>query len=135
MRSDRPAVAYLAAQGAAGLAWWVLLLASDTVRDLFFVGAEGWASGRSLLLADVIVFALGSLAAAGLAHRRHSWARPAVWVVVGATAYATLVAVGWLIESIGEPLGPAMMAPALVGTGWAARLIGAAATADGPVAR
>ncbi len=116
MRSDRLAAGYFALQGVAGVLWWVLLLASDWVRDRFFVGADGWAAGRSLLLADVVVFALGSLTAAALVQRGHPWAQRAAWVTVGATFYATLVAAGWVVESIGRPLGLVLMAISLVAT-------------------
>lgn len=133
MRSDRLAAGYLALQGVAGVLWWMLLLASDWVRDRFFVGADGWAAGRSLLLADVVVFALGSLTAAALVHRGHPWAQRAVWVTVGATCYATLVAVGWVAESIGRPLGLAAMATSLVATVAAAVAVEKAAGDHGRV--
>lgn len=116
MSTGRLASSYLIVQGVAGLVWWVLLLAAEPVRDLFFPNADGWPAGRTLLLADVVMFGLVSILAGGLALRSHRWAGPVGWIALGATAYATLVAVGWLGQPIDHWLGAAAMAPTLLAT-------------------
>lgn len=72
----RTATTYFAIQGVAGIVWWVLLFTTDLVRDLFFVDAAGWDAGRSILIADVAMFAGASLVTAWLVATSSSLARP-----------------------------------------------------------
>lgn len=131
----RHASTYLVIQGAAGLVWWVLLLIDSPMRDLFFDSPDGWLAGRTLVFAEVLMFGLVSIATGLLARIGHRWAAPAGWVVVGATAYATLVALGWLLEPVGHWLGVVLMMPTLAATLVSALAIHAEATEFGASAQ
>ena len=117
------AARYLIAQGVMGLVWWALLLADTSVRGWFVPDATAWPAARSLVFADLVMFCGGSIAAGVLALRRHRWARPAGWIALGSTAYATLVAVGWLLAPVDHWLGLAAMAPTLAMTGLAVAVV------------
>ena len=105
---------WLILQGAGGLVWWVLLLADTVVRDWYFADEAAWQAGRTLVFADVVLFGFGSIVAGWMSLADHRFARLARWFTVGAVAYATLVAAGWVLEPIDDWLGLLGMAPALV---------------------
>lgn len=109
MVDRRPAAGYLIIQGIAGAAWWVLLFTSEAVRNLFFVDVTGWEAGRTILLADLLMFAGASLVSGYLIATESKLARPATWATIGATTYATLVALGWVFGGIGHLLGFVVM--------------------------
>lgn len=119
MHTARLASFYLVAQGLAGLLWWVLLLFASPVRDLFFTTEDAWLAGRTLIFADVVMFGVASIAAGFLSIRSLPWAQPVAWIALGATGYATLVAIGWILEPIAHWLGAALMLPTLAATCWA----------------
>lgn len=116
MPSVRLASYYLIFQGAAGVLWWLLLLIDSPVRDWFFSTDVGWQAGRLLLVADVVMFGCASIIAGALALRNHQRSSIAGWITVGATAYATVAAFGWIAEPVGHWLGAVLMTPTLVAT-------------------
>lgn len=113
MTSLRLAVGYLAGQAVMGVAWWLLMLASDAFRRLFF-DDEGWEITRTIMTADLLLYAGGAAVTALLLHRRSPLARPIGWITVGGTTYATILAISWWIDSTAEPLGAFAMAASLV---------------------
>ena len=115
-------VLYLLAQGVGTFVWWAAMRWSDGVRSRFIGEDEAaWEAARTILWADAIVFGAGSIAAAFAIATISRWRVPVVWVVVGASWYATLVAVGWTRAPIDRGLGLAVMIPAALLTTWIAR--------------
>lgn len=114
--SSRIAGLYLVFQGVAGLIWWVLLFGSANVREVFAGTEAGWLAARTMVFADVIMFGFASIATGLLALRRHRFARAAGWATVGATAYATLAAVGWMLDPVGRWVGAVVMFASLIAT-------------------
>lgn len=108
----RRAGAYLVAQGGIGLLWWVLLYASPTVRD-WFVADAGWPVARSLVLADVLGFGVGSIVAGLAVLQGRGWAGGAVVAVSAVTGYATLVAAAWMVAPVDRILPVVAMTAAL----------------------
>ena len=110
---------YFALQALAGVLWWIGLWASPEFGRWFFA-AEFLERDRVVfLIADLMVFVLGSGLVAWLAVREHRWSAPLAWIVLGGTAYATLTCLGLYLE--GGPLGSlASMVLALLGSGWGA---------------
>ncbi len=108
----RPGPAYLALQGAGGLAWWIGMFSSERIRSWFV--PNGWETAQTLVIADVVLFGFGSLMTALLLHRGSPWASPASWALLGVVAYATLTAVGWLSAPIAHWLGLLFMIPSLL---------------------
>lgn len=119
------AACYFAAQGVAGLAWWVALLVAPALREPFVARHSPEATLLALAPADLVVFVVGSLAASAGIARRTSWAAPAAWITAGGAGYAALYCVGlaWIAKA--SWLGAALMVPAaaasLVAAGVAAR--------------
>jgi hypothetical protein len=117
-RARWAAALYFAAQGLSGVAWWAVLLAFPSARELFWPRSpDGTFDGRGLLafaLPDAIGFvALSFVCAFGLA-RRSAWVWPALWVHVGALGYATLFCINLALSTRGETFVPALlMSPAL----------------------
>ena len=109
----RRAVGYLAGQAVLGVAWWVLMLASDGSRRLFF-DDEGWEVARTIMTADLLLFAGGAATTALLLRRQRPSARPIGWATVGGTTYATILAISWWFDSTAEPLGAFAMAASLI---------------------
>lgn len=108
------AVGYLAAQGIGGLAWWGMLFTWPQTRQWFLPPEAPGASLLAFAVADLLLFAGGSLAAAyGLAQRCR-WAWPVLCIHSGAAIYAALYALSlaWLAPRTW--LGAALMAPSLI---------------------
>lgn len=103
---------YLIAQGIGGIVWWIGLLGSERVRGWFV--PEGWEAARTLLIADVVLFGLGSIVVGLAITRQSAFAGPLSWALTGVVAYATLVSVSWLFDPIGHWLGLVFMVPSLV---------------------
>ncbi len=119
----RLSAVYLIAQGIAGLAWWAALFASDPFRRVFFSNG-GWDTARTILAADLVFFAGGSILTGWMIRRQHSLAGVVGLVTVGATAYATVLAISWSFGSVGEwsgaiaMLGSLVLTSAAVATVW-----------------
>jgi len=118
----RQASWYLVVQGCLGLLWWLLLYVSPTVRA-WFVADAGWPVARSLVLADVLGFGVGSLIAGVAVAQGRQWAGGAVVAVTAVTAYATLVAMAWVVAPVDRVLPLVAMASALALTLTAARSV------------
>ena len=106
------AALYFGSQGAAGLAWWLSLLAVPSLRAPFVAAGAPEATLFALAPADILLFAGGSLAASAGISRGARWAMPLAWLTAGACAYAALYTVGlaWLAGA--SWLGAALMLPA-----------------------
>ncbi len=107
---------YLSVQGFGAVVWWVGLFNSPGFRKWFVSDADGWAVARSAALADLVVFAGGSLVCAVLLLRGSRVASRALWLLVGATLYAALIAVSWVAEPVADTTGLATMMLAVVAT-------------------
>lgn len=110
------ATAYLVMQGIGVLGWWLLMAVSSAVRSWFVGGSTGWEAARTLVLADCIVFGVGSIVVGLRLGRERAWVFRGLWVLVGAAWYATLVAALWLFDPVGEWLGIVIMIPAALAT-------------------
>ena len=101
--------AYLVVQGSSVIAWWVLLATVHSSRAWFFPGGDISPELHALLLPDVIVLGVMSLAAAWGRSTRRPWAAPVSWLVAGGTSYAALFTFHWSLQ-VGAPvLSPALM--------------------------
>lgn len=93
---ERVFVGYLAAQAVLGVAWWVLLSASPTVRAWFELMPGNPEVMDAWVFADIGVVVVGSgFAAFGLATGRR-WTTAVLWFTAGAIVYPTIYLLGWL---------------------------------------
>ena len=90
------AVAYLTAQAAAVIAWWLALLVSPRVRGWFELDAGRRDVLSAFVVGDVVVLAVGSALAAVALGRDLPWARSCVAWVAGGCAYSTLYLAAWV---------------------------------------
>ncbi|MHC5004469.1 MAG: hypothetical protein ACYTJ0_15255 [Planctomycetota bacterium] len=95
--SRRPAAAYLLLQGSAVTAWWILLLAVPETRARFRPADAPDTMLLAFWLPDLLLVALGSLAGGVLLLRAPARAASLLWLVAGATAYATLYCIALLL--------------------------------------
>src|SRR5512144_111775 len=120
MAPDRRAAAYLAAQAAAVLVWWVAVIGSRTVRGWFFPYGGLDPAFAAFLLPDLVLVVGGSLVVAR--HRQRGSAAPlASGILLGAVGYGTLYTAAWTLL-LHAPLGGLMaMVVLAVGTWLACR--------------
>jgi hypothetical protein len=120
----RLAVAYLAAQGALAVVWWLTMRASPTVRSWFELDTARHSALDAFLLADLLLFVGGSgLSAVAIARVWRSAPFLAAFTA-GAVAYATLYLVSWVALEGAAIAGVAPMAIATVitaGIAWDVR--------------
>ncbi len=109
--------AYLAIQGGAVLAWWVVIALFPAARQPFLPLQAPPGVLYAFLVPDCVVLGAGSLACAHL--WRGGAPPPVLWVVAGALWYTTAYVVAlWLTGELGAP-GPVLMMLASLGTAWA----------------
>jgi hypothetical protein len=107
-------VTFLAVQGLGGLAWWLVLLAVPRTRVYFLIDGAPEVTLLAFVVADLLLFVGGSLAAAyGLFHHR-PWGWPVLCVHAGAAAYASLYVLTVAAWSGSVTAGAEFMAPSLV---------------------
>ena len=93
---DRRAGAYLAAQAAAVLVWWVAVIGSRTVREWFFPYGGLDPAFAAFLLPDLVLVVGGSLFVAR--HRFRGTPAPlASGILLGAVGYGTLYTAAWTL--------------------------------------
>ncbi len=95
----RAAARYFLLQGIAGLAWWALLWLVPESRGWFVPPAFASAWLGALAVADVVLYAGGSLAAALVCMLAPRAAPIAAALVAGITGYALLLALGLSVVS------------------------------------
>ncbi len=110
---------YLLAQAILIVGWWLWLWWSPPARALFVVDDWPEATLLAFALPDVVVLVLGSLLAAAAVRSKHPAGRPLLWLLAGATLYATLWCVGTNLVTGSGWLSTALMAAASAGMGWA----------------
>ncbi len=89
MKIRHTAAVYFALQGAAVVAWWILLIFAPASRKYFQLEINSETSLLAFWLADLSLLAAGSFAASGLCLLRDSRHAPvAAWFVTGAISYA-----------------------------------------------
>jgi len=102
---------YLAAQAVLGVAWWITLASSGTVRGWFELMPDHHAVMDAFVFADVAVVVVGSAVSAVAVERGSSLAVPAVFFTAGGIVYPTLYLLGWVsFTGVGSPLLAAMVA-------------------------
>jgi protein-S-isoprenylcysteine O-methyltransferase Ste14 len=129
------AVGYFYLQGFAGLGWWSAMAVWPEVR-MWFEGDGGGILFGLFPLADLLLFAGGSLLAARALSRNFSAALPLCWTVTGAVLYATLICLQGAFAGELATLCAVLMIPAamlsvhvtLIASGQAARLFRVHAT-------
>lgn len=127
LASDRrAAAAFLVTQGFGVLGWWLSMVVSSSVRGWFVGGLAGWEAARTLVLADCIVYGVGSIVVGATIGRGGTWVLRGLWILVGAAWYATMVAALWLFDPIGEWLGLVFMVPSALLTTIIAKVHGRA---------
>lgn len=118
----RVVASYFFIQAFATFAWWSLLLLSrDSIR--LFQPTE-WPPEvlLSFFLADLIFLVIGSLVAAIAVMGERTWAKTAVWIMVGAGWYPALYCVGvsvltdeaWIASSLMVAMAGLMLAVATI---------------------
>jgi hypothetical protein len=107
-------VAYLTAQGVGGLAWWILLMAVPAARRPFVTAGAPEATLLAFVVADLVLYVGGSLAAAYGLLRRRSWAWPVLCIHAGAAAYAALYVMTLAAWTQSAGAGAVLMAPSAV---------------------
>ncbi|MGL6096377.1 MAG: hypothetical protein ACRC7O_11350 [Fimbriiglobus sp.] len=111
----RFAIVYLTAQGIAALAWWAVLAAWPPARAYFKPAGAPDSTLFAFAVADIVLFAVGSLAAAVGLRRNAPWAWPVLVAHAGAAAYAGLYCVTLPVVAGGSGwLAAVGMAPAVV---------------------
>jgi hypothetical protein len=117
----RFAVAYLALQGVGALGWWAALAAWPESRAHFQPAGAPDAALFAFAVADLLLFAVGSLAAAVGVARRAAWAWPVLLVHCGAAMYAGLYCLMLPLVAGGAGwVGAVLMVPAAVVPPWLA---------------
>ena len=110
---------YFALQGASGLAWWAVLLAFPSARELFWPHLPGGGfDGRGLLafaLPDAVGFVALSFAGAWALWRGSQATWTLLCLLAGALGYATLFCVNLAFVSRGETILPALLMSPAVG--------------------
>ena len=117
---NRPAAAYLVAQAAVVLGWWVAVLTSRTVRGWFFPYGGLDPAFVAFVLPDLVLIVGGSLVVAR--RRLRGDAAPlASGVLLGAVGYGTLYTVGWTVLLQAPAAGLLAMLVLAIGTWRACR--------------
>lgn len=110
---------YLLLQALAIGAWWLCLWLVPAARPPFIVGDWPEATLLAFALPDVVVLVLGSLLAAHAVRVHHAAARPLLWLLAGAVAYATLWCAGANLVTGAGWLSTGLMLAASAGMAWA----------------
>jgi protein-S-isoprenylcysteine O-methyltransferase Ste14 len=116
MKIRRSASVYFALQGLAVAAWWAWLFFVPESRALFRLG-----SSDEVLLAfwlpDLAFLALGSLVVSVLCLTGSRFLTAALWMTVGAFAYAEFYCLAFALANDSGWLGVTLMAPAMIMSG------------------
>lgn len=106
---------YLSGQAVLVVAWWVALAVSPALRDRFEMSSDLRDVLNALLVADIVVLAMGSALCAWLVVRRSELALAALAFVAGGFAYSTLHLTLWVSSGHDGWLGliPMWMATAI----------------------
>lgn len=102
-------VAYLSAQAGLIVLWWLVVMGVPSSRPLFWPEATPKFVIAAFIVPDVLVLAVASGVAAVLVSRRHRWASPALWITVGAVAYATCYCMASMLVTGEAALGTLLM--------------------------
>lgn len=113
----RTAAFYYLVQGLAVIGWWTVLFASPESRVYFQMEARSQTSLLAFWLADLSFLGIGSLAAAWLCFRRHTYCQIAAWFVTGAVSYAAVYALAFAMITGYGWLGVTLMLPAMIWSG------------------
>jgi protein-S-isoprenylcysteine O-methyltransferase Ste14 len=113
MSIRRSAAVYFAFQGAAVIAWWLLLIFVPASRAYFKMG-DSDAALFAFWLPDLLLIALGSFAAAALCFADSRLISAALWFVAGANGYAALYCLAFALLTDSGWLGVALMLPAML---------------------
>ncbi len=111
---------YFVAQAAVGVALWVALAVSPTVRSWFELRPDTHAVMDAFVFADVLVVVVGSLLSAWALRTRAPWTVPMVAFTAGGVVYPTLYLVGWVSFTGSGALCLAIMVPPATLTTWIA---------------
>lgn len=113
---------YLRLQAATIAAWWLVLWWLPAARAPFVVADWPTTTLLAFALPDAVVMVLGSAVAAhGLATKR-AWAVPCLWLVAGATFYATLWCLGANLATGTGGLSTSLMLVCSAAMGWTLRV-------------
>ena len=118
--SDRRSAAYLVAQAAVVLVWWVAVVSSDPVREWFFPYGGLDPAFVAFLLPDLVFIVGGSLVVARRKARGEGPGR-APAILLGAVGYATLYTLDWTFLVRAPPASAVAMVVLAIGTWRACR--------------
>ena len=107
---------YFALQGAAVVAWWILLFSVPASRKFFQMG-----DSETILLAfwlpDLFLLGTGSLIVSAFCWFDNKFLQIALWFVVGTIAYATFYCLAFAMMTDSGWLGVVLMFPAMIWSG------------------
>lgn len=115
MKPERVFAAYLALQAVGGIAFWVALASSDTVREVIELLPEEHAVTDAFIYADLLVGVLGSAVGAFALATGRRWALPIIAFTCGGLVYPTLFLLGWVsFTGEGAPCLAVMVPPSIL---------------------
>lgn len=116
MSIDKSAAIYFFLQGAAVLAWWILLFSVPESRFYFKMGNDETVL-LSFWLPDILFLGFGSIVAGFLCRDAHKYRSIAAWFVTGLVTYASVYTFSYAIMTDTGWLGVVFMAPATLWSG------------------
>ena len=116
MKIPQSASIYFMLQAIAVFVWWITLFFFPPSRSVFRMG-ESDAVLLAFWLPDLFLLAVGSLVASAFCFFSNKFTVIAVWLVVGAIAYASLYCLSFAVLSDSGWLGVTLMLPATLWSG------------------
>lgn len=113
----RTAAIYYLIQGFAVLAWWAMLAAVPESRGWFRLEADSHTSLLAFWLPDLVLIAIGSLAASYFIYSKSMFETAAMWLVTGSVSYASFYTFSFASITDYGWLGVALMLPAMLWSG------------------
>lgn len=117
MKTRYTAAVYFALQGAAVVAWWILLIFFPVSRRYFRFESDSDVSLLAFWLADLSFLTIGSIVAGWFCFRDSRHASVALWFVCGAIGYASFYCLAFALLTDSGWLGVALMLPAALWSG------------------
>lgn len=117
MNLRRTAAIYFALQSIAVAAWWLLLFFVPASRAVFRMGEDSDAALLAFWLPDLLLLAVGSLAAGAFCFFDSKLIFAAAWFVCGAVSYAALYCLSFAFLTDSGWLGATLMLPLMLWNG------------------
>ncbi len=116
MNINKSAAIYFFIQGAAVLAWWLMLILIPVTRGYFRMGADETVL-MAFWLPDIVFLGIGSLVAGTLCWKDNRYKAISAWFVAGLVTYASFYTFSFALMTDTGWLGVVFMAPATLWSG------------------